>query len=142
MRLLIVTQYFWPENFRINDLVSELVARNHDVTVLTGIPNYPEGRVYKDFIERHSEFVSYKFSKDILFPMVARGHGALRLLLNYFTFAFSASILGPWRLRKHNFDVIFVYEPSPITVGIPAVFISVIKKIPISLWVLDLWPET
>lgn len=142
MRLLIVTQYFWPENFRINDLVSELVARNHDVTVLTGIPNYPDGRVYKDFIERPSEFASYKGAKVIRVPMVARGRGALRLLLNYFTFAFSASILGPWRLRKHNFDVIFVYEPSPITVGIPAVVLSAIKKAPISLWVLDLWPET
>ena len=142
MRLLVVTQYFWPENFRINDLVTELVSRGHEVTVLTGIPNYPDGQVYKDFIERPSDFSFYQGATILRVPMMARGRGALRLVLNYFTFALSASILGPWRLRKHDFDLIFVYEPSPITVGIPAVVLSSIKKIPISLWVLDLWPET
>lgn len=142
MRLLIVTQYFWPENFRINDLVAEFVSRGHEVTVLTGIPNYPDGDVYKDFVNRPRDFVFYQGARIVRVPMMSRGHGALRLALNYFTFAFSASILGPWHLRKYNFDVIFVYEPSPITVGIPAVILSKIKKIPMSLWVLDLWPET
>ena len=142
MRILVVTQYFWPENFRVNDLVAELVRRGHVVNVLTGKPNYPDGEVFPDFRKDRSRFSDYHGADVLRVPMVARGHGAMRLLLNYLSFAFSASTIGLWRLRGREFDVVFAYEPSPITVGIPAAILRKIKRAPLVFWVLDLWPET
>jgi glycosyltransferase involved in cell wall biosynthesis len=74
--------------------------------------------------------------------MISRGRGGFQLLLNYFSFALSASLFGLWRLRRRQFDAIFAYEPSPITVGIPAVLMRAVKRAPMAFWVLDLWPET
>lgn len=142
MRILIVSQYFWPENFRINDLVKELVARGHVVSVLTGKPNYPSGRVFDDYKLTPTNFERYSGAKVYRVPMLARGSGAIRLMLNYFSFAIGASLYGPLRLIGVRFDIVFVYEPSPVTVGLPAILISRIKKTPMVFWVQDLWPET
>jgi colanic acid biosynthesis glycosyl transferase WcaI len=142
MRLLVVTQYFWPENFRINDLVAELVRKGHTVTVLTGKPNYPDGRVFDAFAKSPQAFDSYEGASVVRIPMFARGRGGLRLVLNYLSYAISASLMGAWRLRGQAFDSILVYEPSPITVGIPGVVLRALKRAPMALWVLDLWPET
>lgn len=142
MRFLVVTQVFWPENFRINDLVAELVARGHDVTVLTGLPNYPEGNVFPDFRSDPSRFSSYGGAEIVRIPILVRGRNRVRLLLNYLSYALSASIVGAWKLRKRSFDLIFVYEPSPVTVAIPAIVLRRLKRAPLVLWVLDLWPET
>ncbi len=142
MRLLVVSQYFWPENFRVNDLVSELVDRGHDVTILTGKPNYPDGKVYAEFIRHPDNFNIYRGAKIIRVPTLARGRGGFFLILSYLTFAISASFFGLWKLRNLKFDAIFTYQPSPITVGLPAVLMRAIKKAPLLFWVLDLWPET
>lgn len=142
MRLLVVSQYFWPENFRINDLVAEMVRRGHEVTVLTGLPNYPDGQVFQEFRSAPDRYVRYEGADVIRVPMMPRGHRGLRLMLNYLTFALSASMVGPWRLRRRQFDIIFAYEPSPITVGLPAAAMRALKRAPLALWVLDLWPET
>lgn len=142
MRLLVVTQYFWPENFRINDLVAELVRRGHQVVVLTGWPNYPDGQVFDEFRDHPRDFDEYEGAQIVRVPLLPRGSGSVRLLLNYLTFAISASLLGLWRLRVRGFDAIFAYEPSPITVGIPAGVFRSFKKAPLAFWVLDLWPET
>lgn len=142
MRLLVVSQYFWPENFRINDLVAELVRRGHHVTVLTGLPNYPDGKVFKQFRENPVHYSHYKGAEVIRVPLMPRGPGGLRLMLNYLTFAVSASVVGLWKLRGRQFDVIFAYEPSPITVGLPAAVMRAFKRAPLAFWVLDLWPET
>jgi colanic acid biosynthesis glycosyl transferase WcaI len=142
LRLLVVSQYFWPEYFRVNNLVAELVTRGHDVTVLTGLPNYPSGAVFPEYKEDPSRFASYSGATIVRVPLFSRGQGRVSLMLNYLSFAASASLLGSWRLRGRRFDVIFVYEPSPATVGIPAVLLRAIKKAPVAFWVLDLWPET
>jgi glycosyltransferase involved in cell wall biosynthesis len=142
VRLLVVTQYFWPENFRVNDLVAELVRRGHEVTVLTGHPNYPAGEFFPEFVASPEKFDSYSSAQVVRIPHSARGKGGIRLMLNYFTFAASATVLGTWKLRGRHFDAIFCYEPSPITVGIPAVALRALKKAPLGFWVLDLWPET
>ena len=142
MRLLVVSQYFWPENFRINDLVGELVSRGHQVTVLTGLPNYPEGKVFQEYREDPQRFLNYEGAKIIRVPMTARGQGSLRLMLNYLSFAVSASVLGFWKLRGRQFDSIFAYQASPVTVGLPALVMRAIKSAPLAFWVLDLWPET
>lgn len=142
MRILVVSQYFWPENFRINDLVKEWVLRGHCVTVLTGAPNYPTGKVFEDYRTKPSAFTVYEGAKVKRVPLSPRGEGKMRLILNYLSFVVAASIIGPWILRGKKFDVIFVFEPSPVTVGIPAVWLSKIKQAPVVFWVLDLWPET
>jgi len=142
MRLLVVSQYFWPENFRINDLVTELVRRGHSVTVLTGLPNYPEGKVFQGFLKSPASYAKYSEAEVIRVPMIPRGQGALRLILNYLSFALSASVVGIWKLRRLQFDAILAYQPSPITVGLPAAIMRAVKRAPMAFWVLDLWPET
>ena len=142
MRILVVSQYFWPENFRINDLVAEFCDRGHEVTVLTGSPNYPSGEVFPEFRCNPSAFAKFGVASVVRVPMAPRGKGGLRLMLNYASFAFGATVFGAWRLRGQTFDVIFVFEPSPITVGLPAVFLRYLKRAPLAFWVLDLWPET
>lgn len=142
MKILIVSQYFWPENFRINDLTQELMRRGHSVTVLTGIPNYPAGRVFDAYRQNPKAFEQYSGARVWRVPMLARGHGAVRLFLNYLSFVIGACLYGPWRLRGQQADVIFVFEPSPVTVGLPAILLGRIKRAPVVFWALDLWPET
>lgn len=142
MRLLVVTQYFWPENFRINDLVAELRRKGHEVTVLTGWPNYPDGTVFAAYRQNPAQYASYEGVPVVRVPLLPRGSGGVRLILNYLTFALSASMLGPWKLRGQQFDAILAYEPSPITVGLPGAVMRTVKRAPMAFWVLDLWPET
>ncbi len=139
---MVVSQYFWPENFRVNDLVSELVRRGHEVIVLTGQPNYPGGAVFPEFAANPAKFASYAGADVVRVGMLPRGSGGLRLILNYLSFALSASMLGPIKLRGRKVDAIFVFEPSPITVGLPAIMLKWIKRAPIAFWVLDLWPQS
>ena len=141
MDILIVSQYFWPENFRINDLAIALDEEGHKVTVLTGLPNYPEGNIFKGYKWKVKKEV-YKNINIIRVPIIARGRSSnVRLFLNYFSFAVIASILSPF-LVKGNIDKIFIYGASPLTKAIPAILLKKIKKAPIFLWVLDLWPES
>lgn len=142
MRLLIVSQYFWPENFRINDLCAELVARGHQVTVLTGWPNYPDGQVFEAYRQQPQDFQHYAGAELVRVPLLPRGRGGPRLFLNFISFALSASLIGAWKLRGRPFDAQLVFEPSPVTVGLPAVLQRALKKTPLAFWVLDLWPET
>jgi glycosyltransferase involved in cell wall biosynthesis len=142
VNILIVSQYFWPENFRINDLTQELVQRGHSVTVLTGIPNYPAGTVFEEYLKTPKAIEYYSGARVFRVPMLARGNGAVRLFLNYLSFVIGACLYGPWRLRGQQADVIFVFEPSPVTVGLPAILLGRIKRAPVVFWALDLWPET
>ena len=142
LKILVVTQYFWPENMRINNMVEGFVAKGHDVTVLTGLPNYPEGQVFTAYKKDPSQFLNYHGAEIVRVPMLSRGRSSITLALNYLSFFCSASAVGAYKLRKHKFDVIFVYAVSPIMAAIPAIVIGGLKKTPVFLWVLDLWPET
>lgn len=142
MKILVVTQYFWPENFRINDLVRGLQDCGHEITILTGLPNYPDGSIYDDFKVNPKKFSSYHGASIVRAPIFPRGRHKFSLFLNYLSYAMSATFVGLFKLHKKNFDIVFIYEPSPITVGIPAVIIGRIFKLPVLIWVLDLWPDT
>ena len=141
MRLLVITQYFWPEDFRINELVSELIRRGHEVTVLTGKPNYPDGKVFPEFVERPDRFSTYFGAHVLRVPMLSRGRGRVSLFLNYLSYALSTTVFGILRLQGKQFDAIFVFEPSPITVGLPAIALRRLRRWPVAFWVLDQWPE-
>jgi glycosyltransferase involved in cell wall biosynthesis len=142
LKVLVVSQYFWPENMRINDLVRDLTAKGHHVTVLTGLPNYPEGKVFKRFRKNPEAFARYEGAEVIRVPMVSRGKRSFTLVLNYLSFLLSAATLGPFKLRGRRFDAVFVYAVSPILAAIPALVIGRLKRAPVFVWVLDLWPET
>jgi glycosyltransferase involved in cell wall biosynthesis len=142
MKLLIVSQYFWPENFRINDLAQELVLRGHEVTVLTGLPNYPDGKIFKEFANYPDKFNNLSGVTIVRVPLSPRGKGGMRLLLNYITFAVTACVLGPWHLRGKKFDAVLTYQLSPVTVGLPGALLAWLKNVPMAMWVLDLWPDT
>ena len=142
MKLLIVSQYFWPENFSINGVAKTLVEKGVEVDVLTCKPNYPGGKIlfgyhaWKCQQENHQGVCIHRL------PFLPRGNSRWRLVLNYFSFIVSGVLFAPWVLRKKKFDVIFVYAPSPILQAIPAIFLGWLKDCPVVLWVQDLWPES
>lgn len=142
MKVLIVSQYFWPENFRVNDLATELANRGHQVTVLTGLPNYPDGQIFDTYQQDPQKFINYHGVKVVRVPLLPRGHGSLRLVLNYLSYVVTACTAGPWKLRGQDFDVVLTNQLSPVTVGIPASLLSWLKNAPMAMWVLDLWPDT
>ncbi len=142
MNILIVTQYFWPENFRINDLVLGLQERGHQINVLTGLPNYPGGKLFAGY--RYLNKMRDNFNGVNVFraPLIPRGSGnGTRLALNFFSFAICASLLGPL-FCKGRIDAILVYEPSPISVALPGIVMKKSKSAPLLFWMQDLWPES
>lgn len=142
MNVLIVSQYFYPENFRINDLAEGLVKRGHRVTILTGIPNYPSGSVFPGYGWFRRRRETWRGVDIVRAPLIVRGRGGvLRLALNYVSFALFASVVGRYRLER-NCDVILVFETSPVTVGIPAIVMKGLTGAPILFWILDLWPQS
>ena len=142
MRLLLLTQYFWPENFRINELAVEMGRRGHQVTVLTGVPNYPEGIVYPQYRAAPAIWQRLEDVEVVRVPLAVRGQGSFRLVLNYLSFALAASTLGVWKLRGREFDAILVFQPSPATIGLPSVILRRLKRAHTLFWVQDLWPDT
>ena len=143
MKVLVVSQYFWPESFRINDVVRSLVEKGDEVDVLTGKPNYPEGVIYDGYSAWGCQVESWAGAAVYRVPLFPRGaRGALRLALNYLSFVASGLMFGPWLLRKRQYDVVFVYGLSPILLAIPAIFLAWIKRRKLIVWVQDLWPES
>lgn len=143
MKILYVSQYFYPETFRGNDIVFDFVKKGHEVTVITGKPNYPLGTFYH----------GYKFwgvKKEIIngayvirIPTFPRGKGsALKLILNYFSFYLFSYPYSRFKTDR-DFDIIFVQQLSPVTMAMPAIWaLKRNKKAKLYLWVLDLWPES
>jgi glycosyltransferase involved in cell wall biosynthesis len=144
MKLLVVSQYFWPENFIINDFVAKLCEQGHEVTVATGKPNYPDGQVHIGY--RALGLVREHFLNKVdvfRVPIWPRGNGgALNLILNYVSFVVSGVVFFPWLLRSRAFDAILVFAPSPVTQVIPAILLKRLKRAHLALWVQDLWPES
>ncbi len=140
MRILVISQYYYPEQFRINDICKELVKRGHKVTVLTGIPNYPEGKFYKGygFTKKRKDA---KDGVDIIrLPIIPRGKNSIMLLLNYISFVISGFFWSKFTRKK--FDKVFIYEVSPMLQALPGVWYAKRKKIDSYIYVMDLWPES
>jgi len=139
MKFLIVSQYFWPEEFRINDLAIDLIKRGHDVSVITGNPNYPKGKFVKGYGFKYSTEI-YQGVKIHRVPIIARGNSSIMLILNYLSFVFFGSIFTYF--HKEKYDKVFAVNYSPITAVLPAIVYSKKNKIKLSIWVQDLWPES
>ena len=141
MKILIISQYFYPEEFKINDLTREFVARGHQVTVLTGKPNYPKGEYFEGYQYAGVEKEDYFGAEVIRVPLRKRGAGGGKnLALNYLSFVVNANKY----IRKNEmaFDAILVFEISPITQAYPALYCKKKYGGKVLLWVQDLWPES
>ncbi len=144
MRVLLITQYFRPESFRITEVAESLGEAGCEVVVLTGQPNYPDGVVFPGYraygAGRDTRETAIKVFR---VPVIPRGRGnAFRLALNYLSFVAGASLIGPWLLRNEQFDVIFVYGISPILQAVPGILLRRLKRAALVTWVQDLWPQS
>lgn len=142
MRILIVSQYFYPENFKINDIAFFLKSKGFDVTVLTSKPNYPEGKFFKgyNFFNKNTEIINGV--KIIRVPTIPRlNGGALGMILNYLSFLFFGFFVFLFKI-KNKYDLVFATLLTPATSLLPMIWIKRRFKIPVILWVLDLWPDS
>lgn len=138
MKVLVVCQHFYPEEFRINDICYELVKKGHDVTVLTGLPNYPKGKVYKEyklFRRRKENHKGVDIHRSFL---IGRGNSMIRMIINYVCFALFGSLKALFIRKK--FDVIYVYQLSPITMAWPAILLKKLTGKKMVIHCLDQWP--
>lgn len=142
MRLLLVTEHYWPEQFRITDLAEGLRSRGHVVDVLTGMPSYPQGQYFAGYRPWGPYREEHRGVRVERVPIVPRGKGrSWELVLNYGSFVVSASLRLLLR-RARPWGVVLVYQPSPVTTAVPALLQRALAGIPVAIWVQDLWPES
>ncbi len=143
MRILIISQYFWPESFRINEVAESLYKMGHKVDVLTAKPNYPKGKIFDGFKSYSFDIHKYKGLRLFRVPIITRGKkNIIRLALNYISFVIMGSFFSVLALTRHKYDVIYIYSTSPILQSIPGILLSKLKGIPVVLNLQDLWPES
>jgi len=143
MKILIFTNHFHPENFRVNDVALHLKEKGHEVTVVTAIPDYPKGNFYEGYGYFSKRIEKWKGITVIRSFIIPRGKGTpIRLTLNYISMAISSIFNALALAFTRKYDAVFVHETSPIMIGIPAVLVKKIQRIPLYFWVLDLWPES
>lgn len=144
MKILIITQYYFPEQFQINEIAPELVRRGHEVTVLCGVPNYPKGVVFQGYEtaegckKKEREYYEQMGVHVIHAKQYPRGHNPFSLLKNYFSFVKNSKEVV--RNISSDFDVVFGYQLSPITSMYAAVEYKKLHGTPLMYYTLDLWP--
>ena len=137
--ILVVSQYFYPETFRINDMCVEWVDRGYKVSVVTGIPNYPMGRIFPGYGLTKKRHEIWKGIDIYRIPLIPRGKSKVGMILNYLSFMISGKAAG--RFMKIDADVVFSFEVSPMTQVLSGVAFAKRLKVPHLLYVQDLWPE-
>ena len=146
MKILVVCQYYWPEPFRINVICEKLAERGHEVLVVTGEPNYPEGEIYPGYENHANADEVINGVRVHRCPIAPRKKGAFRRVVNYYSFVKKA-----WAYLKSEkcvsaegkpFDAVFVYQLSPVLMAVPAIRYGKKHSVPTALYVLDLWPES
>lgn len=141
MNIVIVSQCFFPDNFRINDIVSELVSQGNNVKVITGLPDYATSKVPKEFKFFKKRKDDYCGAKVIRVPIIARHSGVLFRAMNYFSFAFNGFLYASF-CKKKDIDAIFCYQTSPVFQAYPAIRLKNRSKAKLVLYCCDLWPES
>ena len=140
MKILVISQYYYPEPFRITDICEELVKQGHEVTVITGIPNYPMGRIYDGYGKGQKRFEEIGGVKVRRCFTIGRRSGAIWRFLNYYSFALSSELFAA---RIHEeFDVVFVNQLSPVMMANAGVRYKKKHGKKLVLYCLDLWPAS
>ena len=139
MKILITCQFFWPDNFLINEIAEEFVKRGHSVTVLTGLPDYATTKVPKEYKWGKNRKQIHNGVNIIRVPIIARHHGFIFRVFNYLSYFITSSIYA--KTHKFDFDVIYAYQLAPVLMVNPGMIIKKKNKIPMLLYVLDLWPD-
>ncbi len=143
-RILVVTQYFYPENFRSNDIAFELAKRGYHVDVLASIPNYPMGEYFEGYgvLKKRKEKINGVNIYRVFQTPRGRTHSGKKLALGYLTYAFCGFFWALWfALFKKKYDAIIVHQTSPITQALPALVLGLLTHAPVYTWVLDIWPD-
>lgn len=143
LNIIIISQNFFPENFKSNDIAFDLKNRGHNVTVLTGIPHYPFGKYFKGYSILNKRIEVINGVKVYRCFQIPRGKRFSKYLLpfTYLSFMFFSSFWAVYLSFRNKYDLVFVHQVSPITQTLPAILIKKIQRIPLVIWVLDLWPE-
>ena len=141
-RILFICQYFYPEVFRGNDIAFHWAQQGHDVHVIAGIPNYPEGKFFKGYgiLKKRKEVLNGVRVTHL--PIVPRGKGKITLMLNYFSYYIVAWTYVLFHSLFHKYDFVFCQQLSPVMMSAPAILYKKIRRVPLYTWVLDLWPES
>lgn len=140
MKILIVSQRYWPENFRITDIAETLVTLGHDVTVLTGLPNYPQGYIYDGYEKGENRIQEHNGVKIIRAKEIERRNNVLFRFLNYYSFPYYAKKIVK-KLDK-DFDVVLINELSPIMSANPGLYYKKLYGTKVVMYEMDLWPES
>ena len=142
-RCLLITNHFYPETFRCNDIAFELVKRGYEVKVLTAIPDYPEGKYHKGYSLFKKRVEKVDGVTVVRVPHIPRGNGkALRMIIHYASSMFFFFFYALYQAIFHKYDCIFIHNTSPAFICLPAVLIKKIRRTPIDHWILDMWPES
>lgn len=140
MKILIISQYYYPEQFRINDIAAEWVKRGYEVEVITGIPNYPKGSFFDGYGWHKKRSEVHDGVKITRLPIISRGRSTVRMVLNYISFVISGFV---WKCTtKATADRVFIFGLSPMTQALVGVWFAKRRRIPCSIYVQDLWPES
>ena len=140
MKILVVCQYYYPEQFRINDICEQLVRDGHSVTVLTGLPNYPTGKIPNEYRWGRKRQETINGVKVVRCFEIGRKNGVIGMAFNYASYMLSASLKALF--LKVDFDIIFVYQLSPVFMVLPGVVLKKLSHKPLYLYCCDIWPES
>ncbi len=144
LRILVVTQCFYPDIYAVNDIVEEMVKRGHKVTVLTGLPDYTTSKIPPEYRHGKRRHEHYKGADVYRVQTVARHHGPIWRSLNYLSFVVTGSLRAwtqDFTKTEAGFDVIYVWEVSPVTMAVPAIRLAKRYRKPLFLYCMDIWPE-
>lgn len=144
LRILVVTQCFYPDIYAVNDIVEEMVKRGHKVTVLTGLPDYTTSKIPPEYRHGKRRHEHYKGADVYRVQTIARHHGPIWRSLNYLSFVVTGSLRAwtqDFTKTEACFDVIYVWEVSPVTMAVPAIRLAKRYRKPLFLYCMDIWPE-
>ena len=140
MKIIVFCQYYYPENFQINDICECLVRDGNYVTVITGLPNYPSGIVSDEYKRGHKRVEIINGVNVIRCFEIGRGKRAMSLALNYLSYCASGTIMAG--KIAGDYDIVFSYQLSPVLMAIPAIRYARKNKKPLLLYCCDIWPES
>ena len=141
-KILIISQYFWPNNFRINDILSNLSDKKYEITIICANTNYIKKNKFPKFELKKKKFQKKNFNILSVPVLHRKSSSFFSIILHYFSFIFSGIYYGNKNLNNKKFDKIFIYGTSPILQAFVGLYFKKKFKAPIVLWVQDLWPES